>query len=224
MYSSPASQADPLHTSETFAATDEAAQVLAARICHDLVSPVGAVVNGIDLLREIGSNNAADEITMIGQSAARAATILEFHRLAFGAAGTLEPEIARPALQRTLEAMLDSTRVAFSVNGTNGPPLTRAVARLAAMMSLAGRGLTGMRGSIGLDLDADGGLPMSVTVTTDDISRRSALVERIRTAPPPEPRTVEFDRLSVLAGTAGARLSVDESPPTLIVLSAAALI
>ena len=56
--------------------TLDIASLLASRICHDLVSPVGAVVNGTDLIRAVGGADIQDELALIGQSAARASIIL----------------------------------------------------------------------------------------------------------------------------------------------------
>ena len=70
--------------SDTELAGPELAGTVCTRICHDLVSPVGAVVNGADLIDELGVADAKDEMAMIAQSARRAAAMLKFHRLAFG--------------------------------------------------------------------------------------------------------------------------------------------
>ena len=57
------------------------AGILASRICHDLVSPVGAVVNGMDLIREVGAGDAREELAMVGESAKRASALLQFFRI-----------------------------------------------------------------------------------------------------------------------------------------------
>jgi len=201
--------------SPNLASADGPAQVLASRICHDLVSPVGAIANGVDLLREIGGQGAEAEIAMIGQSAERASAILAFHRLAFGAAGTSKSEIARPALVRTLEPMIASPRIGFEATGTDGPALPRVHARLAAVMALAGRALTGMRGTVVLAMDANAPLPLAVSLDAGEAERRAPLLARIGASAPPTPQTVEFDMMAPLAAAAGARVRIDESGPGL---------
>jgi len=65
------------------------AALLCSRVCHDLISPAGAIVNGLEVLEE-----AKDEETrifaleLIKKSARTASAKLQFCRLAFGAAGS----------------------------------------------------------------------------------------------------------------------------------------
>jgi len=72
----------------TLEALDLAA-LLCSRVCHDLISPVGAVVNGLEVLEE-----SKDEETrtfafdLIKKSSQQASARLQFCRLAFGAAGS----------------------------------------------------------------------------------------------------------------------------------------
>ncbi|TPW30897.1 histidine phosphotransferase [Martelella alba] len=63
------------------------AALLASRICHDVVNPIGAAGNGLELLDEGGMDEEA--LSLIRQSTHSAATHLKFARLAFGASGTI---------------------------------------------------------------------------------------------------------------------------------------
>ncbi|EJF89232.1 histidine phosphotransferase ChpT [Bartonella tamiae] len=67
------------------------AALLCSRICHDLVSPVGAINNGMELYDEGGAEEAA--LDLIRLSAANASARLQFARIAFGAAGSAGSEI-----------------------------------------------------------------------------------------------------------------------------------
>jgi len=62
------------------------AELIGSRICHDLISPIGAINNGIELL---GMSNDASgpEIDLINESVENASARIRFFRLAFGAAG-----------------------------------------------------------------------------------------------------------------------------------------
>lgn len=71
-------------------------EALAARLCHELVSPVGAIANGVEILAE-DAGFAADAAGLIGQSAAEAARRLQFYRLAYGALSPLGADAARQA-------------------------------------------------------------------------------------------------------------------------------
>lgn len=61
-------------------------ELLASKICHDLISPVGAVSNGVEVLEEIGAED--DVIELIGFSAAQANAKLRALRLAYGLGGS----------------------------------------------------------------------------------------------------------------------------------------
>jgi len=60
------------------------ATLLCTRLCHDLVGPVGAINNGLELLEEIGGEMPDDIVAMTRDSARATARRLEFFRAAFG--------------------------------------------------------------------------------------------------------------------------------------------
>jgi len=67
----------------------EFAALLVSRVCHDLVSPVGAVVNGLEVLEdERDATMRADALKLVTSSAEQATARLQFARIAFGAAGS----------------------------------------------------------------------------------------------------------------------------------------
>lgn len=70
------------------------AALLVSRVCHDLVSPVGAVVNGLEVLEdERDATMRADALKLVASSAALAAARLQFARIAYGAAGSAGAEL-----------------------------------------------------------------------------------------------------------------------------------
>ncbi|HET9534114.1 MAG: histidine phosphotransferase ChpT [Mesorhizobium sp.] len=62
------------------------AALLCSRVCHDIISPVGAINNGLELLDEGGADE--DAMNLIRASARNASARLQFARIAFGAAGS----------------------------------------------------------------------------------------------------------------------------------------
>ncbi len=66
------------------------AALIASRVCHDIISPVGAINNGLEVLAEEGQSEDMREFAMelIQKSARQASAKLQFARLAFGAAGS----------------------------------------------------------------------------------------------------------------------------------------
>jgi histidine phosphotransferase ChpT len=65
------------------------AALLCSRVCHDLISPVGAVVNGMEVLEDTADESTKTfALDLIKKSANQASARLQFCRLAFGAAGS----------------------------------------------------------------------------------------------------------------------------------------
>lgn len=67
------------------------AALLCSRVCHDVISPVGAINNGLELLDEGGTD--ADAMDLIRTSALNASVRLKFARVAFGASGSVGASI-----------------------------------------------------------------------------------------------------------------------------------
>jgi histidine phosphotransferase ChpT len=65
------------------------AALVASRVCHDVISPVGAIVNGLELMED-GADASTTELALdlIRKSAKTASARLQFCRIAFGAAGS----------------------------------------------------------------------------------------------------------------------------------------
>lgn len=63
------------------------AELLTSRLCHDLVGPIGAVGNGLELLSDDEFGMAEDAMKLTTSSARQASNILQFFRLAYGMAG-----------------------------------------------------------------------------------------------------------------------------------------
>lgn len=79
---------------------------LASRICHDLISPVGAIGNGLELVEEMGVTDGNDEaVKLIAYSAAQAAAKLQAFRLAYGAGGR-DPNIKPEDVQKAFGKLI----------------------------------------------------------------------------------------------------------------------
>src|ERR1700716_4292316 len=72
----------------------ELAALLCSRVCHDLISPVGAIVNGLEVLDDSPKPDDREfALDLIRKSARTASARLQFCRLAFGAAGSAGAQI-----------------------------------------------------------------------------------------------------------------------------------
>jgi len=91
------------------------AALLCSRVCHDIISPVGAIINGLEVLDE---NNAEDmkdfAFDLIRKSAAQASAKLQFARLAFGAAGSTGAEIDLGDAEKVATGYMQGEKAEFS--------------------------------------------------------------------------------------------------------------
>ena len=87
------------------------ASLLCSRLCHDLMSPVGALNNGIELLADETDPEMRDKcLELLADSARASANKLKFFRLAFGAAGGFGEEIDTHEAQAALEGVFGPER------------------------------------------------------------------------------------------------------------------
>lgn len=87
------------------------ASLMCSRLCHDLMSPVGGMNNGVELLEDEPDPAMREQcVDLIAQGARRTAAKLRFFRLAFGAAGGFDAEIPVAELRELTEAMAAEAR------------------------------------------------------------------------------------------------------------------
>ncbi|CUI00900.1 histidine phosphotransferase family protein [Leisingera aquaemixtae] len=107
------------------------AALVGSRICHDLISPVGAINNGLELLGMAGSMSGP-ELELISDSVANANARIRFFRVAFGAAG--DQQMARAEIVSVLEDISKGGRIKYQWSPLEG--CTRSEARLALLSAL----------------------------------------------------------------------------------------
>ena len=94
------------------------AALLCSRVCHDLISPVGAIVNGLEVLAEAKDEaNKTFAMDLIKKSAGTASAKLQFCRIAFGAAGSAGSQIDLGDAESIARGFLedDKTKLAWKL-------------------------------------------------------------------------------------------------------------
>ncbi|WP_439924271.1 histidine phosphotransferase ChpT [Nitrobacter sp. JJSN] len=95
----------------------ELAALLCSRVCHDLISPVGAIVNGLEVLDD---NPKPDDrefaLDLIRKSAKTASARLQFCRLAFGAAGSAGAQIDLGDAQNMAKGHFEDGKITIAWN------------------------------------------------------------------------------------------------------------
>jgi histidine phosphotransferase ChpT len=98
------------------------AALLCSRVCHDLISPTGAIVNGLEVLEEKESDQETRNfaLDLIKKSAKTASARLQFCRLAFGAAGSAGAQIDLDNAHGMARAFIEDekTRLAWNLPPT----------------------------------------------------------------------------------------------------------
>jgi histidine phosphotransferase ChpT len=95
----------------------ELAALLCSRVCHDLISPVGAIVNGLEVLDDDPKPEDREfALDLIRKSAKTASARLQFCRLAFGAAGSSGAQIDLGDAQNMARGHLEDAKTTIVWN------------------------------------------------------------------------------------------------------------
>jgi histidine phosphotransferase ChpT len=203
----------------------ELASLLCSRLCHDLMSPVGALNNGIELLADEQDPDMRQKcLELLEESARASANKLKFFRLAFGAGGGFGDAVDTREAQSALEGLFGAERriaLGWMVAGDKLPK--GAVKLLLNLALLAGDAL--VRGGR-LDVGAETGDELIELVIRADGSRilldsalRAALLgeggESI------EPRAAGAWLAHSLAAEAGGTIRLSDPDSDMLVIGAA---
>jgi histidine phosphotransferase ChpT len=91
----------------TIGALDLAA-LLCSRLCHDLISPVGVIINGLEVMEEDKDEETKTfALDLIKKSAGQASAKLQFCRLAFGASGSAGAQIELGDAEKAARGLLE---------------------------------------------------------------------------------------------------------------------
>ena len=147
------------------------AALLCSRVCHDLISPAGAIVNGLEVLEESKDEETKTfALNLIKKSAKNASARLQFCRLAFGAAGSAGAQIDLGDAENVARGFIEDEKVKL---GWNLPRLLmpkNRVKLLLNMLVVAGQAIP--RGG-SLTVDALGeGETMSFRITAAGLNAR----------------------------------------------------
>jgi histidine phosphotransferase ChpT len=182
--------------------TPDFGSLIAQRLCHDLVNPLGAISNGLELLAMAQSETP--EMALMKDSLAQALGRIKLYRIAFGAA-TPTGTLAGPDLADALRAIGGSRPITLL---TDLPAvLPRSDARLVALMALCAESALAWGGR----LVVRAGEALVVTAEAARLRLDPALWEALGREGLPEaptPPQVQFALLPDATRTAGRRIGV----------------
>ncbi len=114
-----------------YAKNIDIASLISSRICHDLVSPLGAISNGLELL-ELSGMTKTPELALLNDSIESANARVQFFRIAYGSTAS-EAQLSPNALQKTLREYYSGTR--FSALWTGQVPVPRTLGKLLLLLA-----------------------------------------------------------------------------------------
>lgn len=147
------------------------AALLCSRVCHDVISPVGAIVNGLEVLEDDDSADMRDvALELIAKSARQASARLQFTRLAFGAAGSAGATIDLGDAENVVRGMMEDTRTRIEWSLPREFQPKNRVKLLLNLALLAGTTIP--RGGV-IKVDAaPGGIAHGFVLVTEGVSAR----------------------------------------------------
>jgi histidine phosphotransferase ChpT len=157
----------------------ELAALVASRVCHDIISPVGAIVNGLEVLEE-EKDEAMREFAMdlVQKSARQASAKLQFSRLAFGASGGAGAEIDMAEAGRCAAALMEREKAELDWQVTAGL-LPKAQAKLVLNLLLVALNSVARGGRIRVTAEREGGETVLRIVAEGDRAKLPAGVREV---------------------------------------------
>jgi histidine phosphotransferase ChpT len=186
-------------------------ELLASRICHDLISPIGAVGNGLELLEDAGPDMSGDALKLSANCVRKASALLEFFRMAYGTAGS-DAGLRWDAAKQLADGLLEGGKTVLVwpplPAGFTAPP---ASAKLALNLVLLGTEMLPRGGEIVVAIQPSGArVTLSATASGRDARMSDEIAVAIaagaEAAPPLTARTVHAFFTSRLAEVMGSRI------------------
>jgi histidine phosphotransferase ChpT len=201
------------------------ASLLCSRLCHDLMSPVGALNNGIELLADETDPDMREKcLELLADSARASANKLKFFRLAFGAGGGFGEEIDTHEAHAALEGVFGAERRIELGWMVAGNKLPKGAAKLLLNLALlAGDALVrGGRLDVGAE-SRDGAVELVIRGEGPRILLDPALRETLAkgsSAGAVEPRAAGAWLAHSLAAEAGGSIQLSDAESEVLMIGA----
>jgi histidine phosphotransferase ChpT len=155
---------------------------LAARLCHDYISPSGAIVSGLDLLEDPSAQDMReDALNLIAASARKLVALLSFDRVAFGGSSAAESFDVRELERLTREVFAYGRS---SLEWLVGPAsLAKPAARVVLNLAQIGAGALPVGGVARITVEAGEDLVARVRATGTRARLRPEVIEGLNGAP-----------------------------------------
>jgi histidine phosphotransferase ChpT len=197
-------------------------ELMCSRLCHDLVGPAGALMNGIEILGATGAVIDAEILDLLAEGGRRLNHQLAFFRMAFGLRGGIETTSTLEEARSLATALLDGGRVTVdwppdaSGPGDDSVLVPAAAVRLVMNLVMVAADALPRGGRVQVDVGG-GGAVATVDVSAVGVGARlaPALIEALgpeTTVEQITARTVHAYLAARLAGRLGSTLGAVASP------------
>lgn len=175
---------------DTLSSMDLAA-LLCSRVCHDIISPVGAITNGLEVIEEDnGEEMRAFAMELITKSARTASAKLQFARLAFGAAGSAGAEIDTGDAERVAQNFMAGEKANLEWEGTR-VLMPKNLVKLLLNLVLIGGSTIPRGGTIKVSLEGDARYPTFTLVCEGKNARIPASLDRLLRGKPADDHGID---------------------------------
>jgi histidine phosphotransferase ChpT len=135
----------------------ELAALISSKICHDVISPVGAISNGLEVLADEADESMRETaMELIRKSAYQASAKLQFARLAFGAAGSAGAEIDLRDAEKVAKDFVESGKHRLN---WKGPAATLPKNKVKLLLNLVALGVVALPRGGDIEVEISGTPP-----------------------------------------------------------------
>ena len=175
---------------DTLSSMDLAA-LLCSRVCHDIISPVGAITNGLEVLEEDnGEEMRTFAMELITKSAKTASAKLQFARLAFGAAGSAGAEIDTGDAESVARGFMSGEKADLEWEGER-VLMPKNLVKLLLNLVLIGGSTIPRGGLIKVSLEGDSRYPTFTLVCEGKNARIPASLDRLLRGKPADEHGID---------------------------------
>jgi histidine phosphotransferase ChpT len=197
------------------------AALLCSRVCHDLISPAGAIVNGLEVLEESNDEETKTfALDLIKKSARTASARLQFCRIAFGAAGSAGAQVDLGDAENVARGFIEDEKVKLAWNLPRALLPKNRVKLLLNMIIVATQSIP--RGGI-VQVEGDGAAEvMTFKITARGLNSRVPPAVPPLLAGSPESGTVDAHGIQafyagLLARTSGLAVTMEADGDSIVV-------
>lgn len=188
------------------------AELIGSRICHDLISPIGAITNGLELLEMVGAVQGP-EMELISGSVGSAGARIRFFRVAFGSAS--DQPLGRAEVSELLKDVERAGRVRVNWNETR--PVPRNQVKLAFLALMCCESAMPFGGEVTINQSGEN---WTVTGSADKLNVETDLWKNLpkgRFANKVTPAQVQFALLPETATSIGRRVSAETTSTRVVI-------